>query len=82
MPGMGGRQMYGAFVARKARLATRMLIITGAEPVGGDVFAAHMGPRYLSKLGRLEDLKTIVRSVAQPPLTVPFEPLAVAVAVA
>jgi hypothetical protein len=41
-----------------------------------------MGPRYLSKLGRLEDLKTIVRSVAQPPLTVPFEPLAVAVAVA
>lgn len=45
-------EMYGALVARRSRLATRMLIITGAVPTAADPFAVHMGPRYLSKTGK------------------------------
>lgn len=78
MPGMGGRQMYGALVARRSRLATRLLILTGAVALADDAFAAHMGPRYLSKTGNVDDLKRMVRSTAQPPITVPYAPLAVA----
>ena len=78
MPGMGGRQMYGALVARRSRLATRMFILTGAAPLAGDPFAAHMGPRYLLKTGNIDDLKTMVRRTAQPLIMVPFAPLAVA----
>jgi CheY-like chemotaxis protein len=78
MPGMGGRQMYGELVARRSRLAMRMLILTGSVPDAGDAFAAHMGPRYLSKTGNIDDLKTMVRRTAHPLITLPFAPLAVA----
>lgn len=78
MPGMGGRQLYGALVARRSRLATRLLILTGAVTPADDAFAAHMGPRYLAKTGSIDDLKRMVRNTAQPRLTLPFAPLAVA----
>jgi CheY-like chemotaxis protein len=78
MPGMGGRQMYSTLIARRSRLATRLLIMTGAVTPAEDAFAAHMGPRYLSKTGNVDDLKRMLRSTAEPRLTVPFAPLAVA----
>jgi CheY-like chemotaxis protein len=78
MPGMGARQMYGALVARRSRLATRLVVLTGSVALADDAFAAHMGPRYLSKTGNVDDLKRVVRSIAQPRLTLPFAPLAVA----
>jgi ActR/RegA family two-component response regulator len=78
MPGTGGRQMYGALVARRSKLATRLLILTGAVTPADDAFAAHLGPRYLSKTRNVDELKRMLRSTAQPRLTVPFAPLAVA----
>jgi CheY-like chemotaxis protein len=78
MPRMGGQEMYRELVKRQSKLAARMLILTGAAAVDGDAFAAHMGERYLMKMGKVDDLKALLRRTAHPRLTNPLAPLAAA----
>jgi DNA-binding response OmpR family regulator len=71
LPRMSGQEFHDALKGRSLDLASRVVIMTGADREAGGAFATMMGGRYLLKPCSITELIATLRKAADPRVSAP-----------